>query len=160
MKIRDVRKSSLAFTASSGLKPRSAFSPYGKWIVVIDDEQFDLFETGTWRKSNCIRTRLTGRTFGMAAFSPDGCWLAVVTDRFSISLFSLEQQTVAGMLRPPATSAIHSIAFSPDGSRIGAAGAESRVAFWHLKPIEHLLNSLGLGWNAASASAPKVPRQR
>lgn len=160
VRVWDVRQTAHVLTVRSGRKPRSAFSLDGKWLVVMDEDQFELRETGTWQVSNLVRTNLAGRVFGTAAFSPDGRILAVVTDRFTVSLFGFEQQKVVGILRPPVTSTIHCVAFSPDGSQLAVAGAESRVAVWHLKPIEEMLVGYGLGWEPRRVRTGKPPPAR
>lgn len=149
VRVWDVTKQALALSVPSGFKPRTCFSPDAKWLVVMDEDQFELRETGSWKISDQVQTNLSARTLGPAGFSPDGRWLAVVSDRFTVSLFSMESRAVAGVLRPPVTATIHSIAFSPDGSQLAAVGVESRISVWHLKPIAATLGDLKLGWQAA-----------
>lgn len=147
VKLWDVAEEKLILTLPAGLQGRGLFSPDGRWLVVTGDDTFELRETGTWKHRLNISAPSSHHVFGAAAFSPDSRVLAMVMDHFTANLFDLQHFASLGVLRPPVATAIHELAFAPDGSRLAAVGDEARVAVWHFQPLRRRLAEFGWVWD-------------
>jgi WD40 repeat protein len=153
LKLWDATRGDLVRTSNIGVHPRGAFSNDGRWLAVTSEDEFELWEAGTWKNVLSFPPRSGRRVFGAAAFSPDGHTLAIVVDRFTVQLFDLRQQVSIGTLRPPVASQLQGLAYAPDGSRLAAFGNNATVAVWHLHEIDRALADFGLSWDLSPAQS-------
>jgi WD40 repeat protein len=148
VKLWDVAGQKLLRATPASILPRCAFSADGRWLAVTDDKTFELLKTGSWKPAPPLLPDEPHSILGAAAFSPDGRWLALVVNRFSVHLFDLKDFAPLGVLRSPGTVQIQALAFSADGSRLAAVGAEARVAVWHLNELRERLSEFDLSWDS------------
>src|SRR6185295_3251937 len=101
--------------------PKAAFSPDGKWLATFDDT-FTLLAVGSWENAPPIPFPENRPVPGGAAFSPDGQTLAIVCNLSTIQLVNLRNFRSLGVLQPPGRGLLNAVQFSPDGTRLAAAG--------------------------------------
>lgn len=116
-----------------GVKGLVAFSPDGRLLASNDSFTLNIRELASGRKV-CALVAPTFHSangeyhedFHSAVFSPDGRWLAVIGDVAivqTVSIWDVATGKLVRTLAPGFTRPMGSVAFSPDGSRIAAAGA-------------------------------------
>ena len=137
-----------------GERPRGSFSADGRWFAASGD-RFDLRETGSWKPGPLLHFADKQPILGAAAFSPDSAVLALVVNRFEVHLFDLRTFGALGVLRSPSPVQIQALEFSPDGSQLGAWGAEGRVAVWQWQALQERLEGYGMGWNGPARQASR-----
>jgi WD40 repeat protein len=101
---------------------------------------------GSWKRVQLFHERDHAPLLGAAAFSPDGQTLAVVSDMHAVHLIDLGSLQPLALLRPPGTLEIHALAFSPDSTRLAAAGDAARLRIWNLPMLRQQLSGFGLDW--------------
>jgi WD40 repeat protein len=86
-------------------------------------------------------------TFGVphVALSPDGRWLAALTQPDVISVWHLPTRKEMFALRPEG-DAVWSLAWSPASDRLAAGRVDGSVAVWHLARIREKLSEVELAW--------------
>src|SRR5262249_34930239 len=121
----------------------SCLSRNGKWYLMLSwDGDFLLKEFSTGRE---LHPRFDIKDPREAAFSPDGKFLAVASQLGYIRLWETatfkEVANLGGFL-----IGAHSVAFSPDGTRIIAGGdGTEAVKIWDLESRQELLTLEGEG---------------
>jgi WD40 repeat protein len=143
VRVWDVAARKLLFTDTTGLRPEAAFSGDGRWLATFG-ETFRLRRVESWIESPPLPFPERRVVPGVAACSPTTQVLAVVGDSAQIHLFDLDAFAHQGVLRPRENMLIRALAFSSDGKRLAALGAEGRVAIWRLDRVHQVLEQAGL----------------
>lgn len=157
----DVGTGQLEGIHPTGLHAQGEFSQDGRWVAVMGRSRFQLLESGSWKPAPALRVGPGRPTLGAATFSPDSRILALVVHRYEVHLVDLASFKTVGILRDPGASPIAALAFSADGTRLAAVGAEARVALWRLDEIRRHLGTFQLDsgpWvNLAPGRGPRLP---
>jgi WD40 repeat protein len=143
VRVWDVAARELVFTDTTGLRPQATFSGDGQWLATFG-ETFRLRRVQNWTESPPLPFPERRVVPGVAAFSHAGRVLAVVGDSTQIHLFDSVAFAHQGVLRPRENLLIRALAFSSDGTRLAALGAEGRVAIWRLDRIHQVLEQAGI----------------
>jgi hypothetical protein len=64
----------------------------------------------------------------------------------AVHLIDMVSLQPLALLRPPGTLEIHALAFSPDNTRLAAAGDAARLRIWNLPVLRQQLSGFGLDW--------------
>lgn len=119
------------------------FSPDGRWLATVSDEEYRLWKTGSWEPGLAIPRKPTSALFGRMAFSPDGRILAVLQGRNSqVRLVSVQTGNELATLEtgPP-------LCFASNGTLLATAGEDLHSVFvWNLHQIRNRLAAMNLDW--------------
>ena len=147
-------------TLAVGREPQVTFSADGKWFAAFGDG-FHLYAASTWQPAPPLPIQEGHPLLSAAAFSADGSMLAVVADFYTIHLFDLRTWRPLGVLHAPRERKMTGLAFSPDGTRLAAAGVLARLRVWDLGGLRQRLDEFGLAWDLPPLSAgPYRPVRR
>jgi WD40 repeat protein len=120
---------------------RVTFSPDGRWLLTTGGG-CRLWEVGSWKEG----PKLAGAN---ACFSPDGRLLAVEDSAGAIRLVRPESGGEVTRLEAPEQTQLRPRCFTPDGTQLIAAGADTRALHvWDLRRVRTELVRLGLDWDA------------
>jgi WD40 repeat protein len=126
------------------------FSPDGRWLLTGTDEEYQLWEVGSWNPGLSWPASLAGEPFGSAAFSSTGRWVAVHQGRDRFDLCQTTRFNALITLEPPRPLRQQAADWSPDDSRFIILGARHRVFEWDLAALLNDLTQLGLDrWDEA-----------
>ncbi len=151
-----------------------AFTPDGRFLVTaMNNGGVDLWDVGRRTKTAVVQAGYAFIATGTgAAVSPDGRTIAygaeTGTATFAVKLWSMASRQVTATANENGGQGIRSLAFSPDGSQLAAAGLDGTVRLWytqagngtpillenfsgHRYPVEHIAFSPD-GATLASAS--------
>jgi serine/threonine protein kinase/WD40 repeat protein/Tfp pilus assembly protein PilF len=136
-----------------------AFSPDGRWLVTSTEDEFRLWEAGSWRPVRQISRRRGGGIPGCMAFSADGKVLALSPARDLVQLEDPATGRLFARLQAPNADPLGWLGFTPDGSQLAVVSRIRRgqafVRVWDLRRVRGRLQALGLDWDLP----PYAPRQ-
>jgi len=121
--------------------PALAFTPDGRWLVMVGYDFYECLEVGTWRSVAHVPHEWE-LLFALAP-SPDSRWVAFGHGRGPLLLCEVPT------LRPVLTldsSAEFPVCFSPDGARLLTRRGGGDFGLWDLRRIREELAPLGLDW--------------
>jgi WD40 repeat protein len=107
-----------------------------------------LWRVGTWEE---------GPTLGgsSACFAPDGRSLAVEAEGGAVRLVEADSGMEVARLEGPAHTRVIPMCFSPDGTKLVAAAAETEtLVVWDLRALRQDLRALDLDWDAPPYPPP------
>jgi WD40 repeat protein/tRNA A-37 threonylcarbamoyl transferase component Bud32 len=113
----------------------AAFSPDGKLLAAVTQNETTLWDTATWRRAGRPLQAAQGRGEGVD-FSPDGRTLAVAGGDGRVELWDVASRQKRRALTDPAAAtssdpALSAVRYSPDGKVIAAGGQSSNhVTVW------------------------------
>src|SRR5262249_6940614 len=125
-----------------------AFSPDGRWLVAGTGEGYRFWEVNGWQPSLTLPADQMGDVARPLAFRPDGKVLAIAPTPWTIRLVAPGTGQELATLTTPGAGIITWLCFSPDGSRLAAAGANRVVYLWDVGKVGAQLAELGLAWGA------------
>ncbi len=105
----------------------------------------------TWDARAPRRLSSFGREGHYIAASPDGRWLATVKDSSTVNLWSSRSGSQVFTL-PQESGPIWSLAWSPDGERLGVGLADGGLEIWNVPGIQAELGRIGLAWHPGAGS--------
>ena len=79
------------------------------------------------------------------ALSPDGKWLAGLTQPETVSIWNVSTGKHEFSLRPEAGT-VWSLAWDASSTKLAVGQSDGGLAVWHLPRIEKKLSELGLAW--------------
>jgi WD40 repeat protein len=134
-----------------------AFSPDGRWLVSGAAGGYRLVETANWQVRGTI-PRMGATRPGPAAFSPDGCILAVAVTPHVVRLYDLSH-TDSGLEELVTFPALGSdrvswLCFSPDGGLLAAVTEQGGIPLWDLRSLRRDLAEMNLDWNQRPLPEP------
>jgi WD40 repeat protein len=136
-----------------------AFSPDSRWLVACTGRHSPQgtsgvysWRVGTWEQVSQLELDRPTSVGGHVAISPDSRVLAVTSTMSEIRLLRLDTFEEMATLTAPDTQMISGLAFSPDGSRLAAAGGKT-VHVWDLRAIRRQLKALDLDWTGSDYPA-------
>jgi WD40 repeat protein len=122
-----------------------ALSPDGELLATVSSEHLELWRASSGERIHVReRRRVFGESPAPVVFSPDGTLLAFGLSSEIVELIDTRTLASRGTLEPPWPEALSELAFSPDGSVLGAACGTNRVQLWNLADLERELVKLGL----------------
>lgn len=133
----------------------ASFSPNGKRLVTGSSAEYQIWETGTWKRIYSIpRTGATVR--GAAAFSADGRLLAIVHSNHEVWLVDSAGGDEIARLAAPNQETVTWLTFGADDTYLAAACQGCGIQLWDLERIGHRLQEIGLGWGTAGELLTKA----
>ena len=79
------------------------------------------------------------------ALSPDGKWLAALTQPDSVAIWHVPTKSHVFSLRPEAGT-VWSLAWDPTSKELAVGQSDGGLAVWHLLKIQQKLAESGLAW--------------
>jgi WD40 repeat protein len=76
----------------------------------------------------------------------------------AVLLIDLASLQPLALLRPPGTLEIQALAFSPDNTRLAAAGDAARLRIWNLPVLRQQLSGFGLDWQRDLREADRAAK--
>jgi signal transduction histidine kinase len=133
------------------------FSPDGKTLLLAGDNQYTLFETGTWKPLQRISTDNQGDLPGIAGYSHGGKILCLVKGRQQVQLLDAATCRVFATLTSPEPQIISLFAFSPDDQMLAIGTGNDLVECWDLRQVRRSLAALGLDWDNSHPAVEPGP---
>jgi WD40 repeat protein/tetratricopeptide (TPR) repeat protein len=143
-KVYDARTGKLVRHLTTEDATNVLFSPDGKWLVTGTQEEYILWEAGSWKKILTIG-RKQGHSYGIMAFSPDSKVLAITNSGSDAQLLDPRTGRRLATLPSPDAQAIDYLAFSPDGSQLQIATTAFHVV--DLGALRRQLAAISLDWD-------------
>ena len=150
--IRDRRTGELVTRIQSS-RPIVRFSPDSRMLVITSLRGCSFYDTDSWNVLHETSRQLTRRVQSRVCFSPDGTMIAIQdsSQRNIATLISATSFAELARFEIPADQVIHSLQFSPNGSRlIMSSGQQALIHFWKLRKIRQKLG--GVDW-----ALPQLP---
>ena len=136
-----------------GYNVNARFSPDGKWLMVNTENEYQLLQTGTWRKERVWPVSKDRSTIG---FSPDGKQMVISRDRWTLQLIDIETWQETASFEPPRNQLHRFAAFSPDGSLLAVSG-DHVINLWDIGQTAQELRGAGLDWKLDLIQERKPP---
>jgi serine/threonine protein kinase/WD40 repeat protein len=129
------------------------FSPDDHYLVIGTREEYTFWKVGSWTKAFSIPQAEHNDFVPIMAFSADGRLFAGTHSRNIARIHDAKTGEVLADLEPPdPRTLITSLAFNPDGSRLGVCEGIEAIRIWDLAVIRSHLATMGLEWQIASNS--------
>ena len=126
----------------------AAFSPDGRWLVTGSSEEYQFWETSSWKPARRIPRSDSGGSYGMIGFSPDGRMVAVTDSQQSVRLLNPASGDELATLNSPQPIKLTWLCFSPDGRHLAAASLHNGIQLWDLRLVREELAALKLDWDS------------
>jgi WD40 repeat protein len=127
-----------------------AFFPDGESIIFVSKSGI----AEIWNVDEDRRVRSLGEpgTFKAPhiALSPDGLWLAALTQPDAVSIWYVPTANHLLSLRPEGGT-VWSLAWDRHSEHLAVGHSDGRLAVWHLPRIQQKLAESGLGWQTDNA---------
>ena len=128
-----------------GGEPAPRFSPDSQWLLPLGREP-RLWKTGSWEPGPSLPIEPNNTSGAVAAFSPDGRWLAVTQLDREIHLIDFASRQTVAIFEGPGEGRVVDLAFSPDSELLAAARDRGEVQLWNLPTVRRELAKLQLDW--------------
>jgi serine/threonine protein kinase/WD40 repeat protein len=126
------------------------FSPDGRWLVTGTDEEFCIWEVGSWQ----LVRRMRGLR-GDTAFTPDTRIFAHQVSRGVVRLVDPKADREFALLQGPTTDMLEWLHFSPDGGQLLAhTVGTGHIQVWNLRAVRAQLRDLDLDWDLPPCPPP------
>jgi WD40 repeat protein len=89
------------------------------------------------------------------ALSPDGAWIAALSEQDRVSIWHVASKRRAFDLRPEQGS-VWSLAWDPSGTKLAVGQSAGSLAIWNLPKIQRKLAEFGLQWHEEAPGAPRA----
>jgi WD40 repeat protein len=129
---------------------RGEFSQDGTYLVVGSSEDYQVFDTQSWRRVFRVPRDRVGGGYGSIQFSPDGRLLAIILDqlRYIRLLETGSWQELASL------EDSYPLCFSADGSQLATYSDETKmIMVWNLRLVRRDLAAMGLDWETKATPA-------
>jgi WD40 repeat protein len=146
VKVWDAAKGSVVQELPARASATVAFSPDGRWLVTSTGEDFQFWDTATWKARHRVLRDRGGDIPGYMAFSPKGDLIAVAHSLSVVKLLDPATGKEIATLEPPNPLNLSWLRFSADGSTLAAA-AENFIYLWDLRRIRLRLADMKLDWD-------------
>lgn len=130
------------------------FSPDNKWVLARGTDKLRLLDPKSLAVVREIRLELGAGFPPSTAFTSDGAMLAVVHNRFDVSLHELASGRVLATFSPPHPAQgawSHGLTFSSDNRWLVLAKQDGDIVAWDLPIVRAELAKLGLDWSSAES---------
>ena len=121
-----------------------AFSPDGT-LLAIGAAGYEVWQAGSWRKLYDVRKTDAENVQGLATFSPDSRWLAVLKRR-AIAILEATTGNELATLQAPHQPWIRAFCFNTDASKLVALQADQSLQVWDLRAMRRELAAMNLDW--------------
>jgi hypothetical protein len=135
-----------------------AMSPDGR-LLATGTRDYEVWETGSWRKLYEVRKPDPEAVYGPMAFSPDSRLLAVIERGRDIVLLQAATGRQIATLESPRQRGINALCFSRDGSKMLALEASQNLQVWDLREMRAELATLNLDWDEPPYPTASKPAQ-
>jgi serine/threonine protein kinase/WD40 repeat protein len=133
------------------------FSPEGKELLVSSSRELRLWDVATGQPG-LSWPRRSGGGPGTAAFSADGCLLALDTAPGQVQLVNRATGEELALLQDPDQQRNGWMSFTPDGTRLVIVADTAHVVHvWDLQLLRQRLAEFGLDWDLPSLGPPESP---
>ncbi len=130
------------------------FRPDGGAVLLGAPHVYRLYDRQTWRVIGQIPTDSADGEPNPAVWSRDGRLLALVKGGSRIQLLEGANLRPLAELTAPEPARIHSLAFSPDGRRLGVGTVRGRSELWALDRLSSALASSGFSLALPQSEKP------
>jgi WD40 repeat protein len=151
----DVNDGRRAVTLGAGPSPCLGFSPDGRWLITGSAEEYMFWETRSWARRKTIQRGVTGGAHGKIAFTSDSRLVALAVGRGEVALFDALDLEALATLEGTEVSAVTSLSFSCDGTRLAVGTTHPSIQYWNLRLVREGLAELNLDY-----PRPWLPAQR
>jgi WD40 repeat protein len=121
-----------------------AFSADGRLFATSSTHQVQLHRAGDWQTLHTVQRDIADGEASPVTFQPGGHLLAYAPGPGTICLLDTQSFRLVGMLQDREPLRLAQLSFSPDGSRLAFAGADSGLGVWDLAELRDELVKLGL----------------
>lgn len=152
----DTRSKAISLTLSRGGMPLHpvGYGTNGTWLAVAEfsaQRKLHLYQLPK-TEPILVQEDFSGERRGfdrMAAFSPDGTWVAYPGREFTVSLLNLKTHTLQKPLRGFVWNSF-SLAFSPDSRLLAGTGWDGNLCVWNCETGERVLGPFAIHGNAVN----------
>ena len=108
-----------------------AFSPNGQLLASAGAWASSTIRLWDVERGEEVNSLVASGNVSCGAFTPDGQWLAFVSDDQKIRLWQIETGLVRDLIGH--TDSVRSVLFSPDGQWLASASDDQTVCLWHVE---------------------------
>jgi WD40 repeat protein len=125
-------------------------SPIADILLVAGTLSYRFYEIGSWKLLKEIATDSGHDLPNLAAWSPDGKYLAIVKERNRVELRDGKSWEHYATLTSPIPLKIDGLTFNPSASVLTVSTGQGRLDVWDLDYFNKELEKSGLSWKAPS----------
>ncbi len=124
---------------------RALFSPDERWMLAHTRSYYRLFSVGDWREHLKIEYSVSGKSYGIRAFSPDARFAVIEQSSDLFGLITIPEGLRKVDLHAPEAGDIIGIAMA-DNHHLLLLNRHHRLFEWDLDALRSELVKMGLGW--------------
>jgi serine/threonine-protein kinase len=124
---------------------RALFSPDERWMLAHTRSYYRLFSVGDWRERLEIEYSVSGKSYGIRAFSPDARFAAIEQSSDLFGLITIPEGLRKVDLHAPEAGDIIGLAMA-DNHHLLLLNRHHRLFEWDLDALRSELVKMGLGW--------------